>query len=57
MPNLIESIDTINSNLSVESLRVLSEICSIFLHKKESILNEDLKKQLKKHIEINFIEV
>lgn len=55
-PTLVENIDLINSDLSVESLRALSEISVVFYNKKEPIPNEDIKKQFKSLIEISFID-
>jgi hypothetical protein len=57
LPSLLDNIDSNNSDLRVESLKVLSEICSLYFNKKSEIVGEDLRKELRAFIEENFIDM
>ena len=57
IPTLISNVDTLNSDLSVQSLRVLSEIYSIVFQKQEAIVNDETKKQFKTILETHFIDL
>ena len=56
VPILIENIDATNSDLSVVSLRVVSEISILMFHAQELNINEDARKQLKSLIENLFVD-
>lgn len=57
LPSLIESIDSNNSDLRVESIKALSEICCFYFNKNEQNVGDDLRKQLKEFIEGYFIDM
>ena len=57
LPSLMDNIDSSNSDLRVESLKVFSEITNIFLNKQNEISREELRRDVKKFIENHFIEM
>ena len=57
LPSLIDNIDSSNSDLRVESLKVLSEITNSFFNKQNEICGEDLRKELRLFIENQFIDM
>jgi len=57
LPSLIENIDSSNSDLRVESIKVFSEICSFYFNKQETEIAEDIRKKLKEFIENYFIDM
>lgn len=57
IPQLVSNIDAANTELSVQSLRLLSEICFITFNKQESPFSDDFKKTLKQIIENNLYEL
>ena len=57
LPSLLDNIDSSNSDLRVESLKVFSEITNIFFNKQNEVCGEDLRKELRNFIESQFIDM
>ncbi len=57
LPSLMDNIDSSNSDLRVESLKVFSEIANIILNKQSEISRDELRKEMKKFIENHFIDM
>lgn len=57
VPALMDNIDSLNSDLRVESLKVLSELSSLIFNKQNDIATEDIRKELRSIIEGQFIDL
>ena len=55
LPSLIDHTDSLNSNLKVESLKVVSELASIYFNKNESI-DDGVRKKLKQIVEAHLVD-
>jgi hypothetical protein len=56
LPSLIDNIDSNNSDLRVQSLKVLSEISCLFYNNTD-VADGELKKKLRSFIESHFIDL
>ncbi|CAF0783549.1 unnamed protein product [Brachionus calyciflorus] len=57
LPALLDNIDSQNSNLRVESLKIVSEISNLFFNKQNDWVQSDLKDELKYKIETQFFDM
>lgn len=57
LPSLMENIDCMNSELRVESLKILSELSNLFFSNQNEFITQDLKEDLKFAIETQFFDM
>lgn len=53
----MDNIDSLNSDLRVESLKVLSELTNLYFNKNNELVSSDLKEELKFTIETQFFDM